>query len=88
MILACMILFMNNRAIGNIIVIKFRVLVGKTDIEATKIILVRQIMAIAIIDRLSFQTQYKLWFFKVCLGNGVVDYINYAADGAIGIQQR
>ena len=77
----------NNRTLWNLIVVKFRVLVGKTDIQTTKIVLVREVMAITIIDRLSFQTQSKRWFFKICFGNGIVDDINYSADSAIGIQQ-
>ena len=81
-----MILFMHNRTLWNLIVVKLRILVGKTDIQTTEIVLVREVMAITIIDRLSFQTQGKRRFFKVCFGNGIVDDINYSADGAIGIQ--
>ena len=47
---------MNHRTIWNFKVTKFGVFVGKADIQAAKIILVREIMGVSIIDRLSLQT--------------------------------
>ena len=47
---------MNHRTIWNFKVTKVRVFVGKADIQAAKIILVREIMGVSIIDRLSLQT--------------------------------
>ena len=41
----------------NIKIIELRILIGKTEIQTAKIILVRKVMAIAVINRLRFQTK-------------------------------
>ena len=53
-------LMMYNRASWDIKVTELRVFIGSTDIKATEIVLVRDVMGVAIVDRLSFQTQCKL----------------------------
>ena len=50
-------LIMNHRAIWNLNVTKLQVFIGKTDIQAVEIILVREIMGVSIIDRLNLQTE-------------------------------
>ena len=65
-LIACMVivmvffLMMHNRAIGNVIVTKARVFVGRTDIQATDIVLEREVVRVTIIDRLNLKAKPNL----------------------------
>ena len=55
--LIIVVLIMKYCASWNIKIIELRILIGKTEIQTAKIILVRKVMAIAVINRLRFQTK-------------------------------
>ena len=56
-VLIIVVLIMKYCASWNIKIIELRILIGKTEIQTAKIILVRKVMAIAVINRLRFQTK-------------------------------